>query len=307
MRFIKILFLVLLLSSSYTSLAQPMTKSNVLFCHSCNTDESKSASIQKAITIGFYDPINELERPTTVYIFDFNNKSIRAFDVWNKYNLFTGSPYTVTEAPQKVPSSYYGEWVIFVDTFTEAVQTPFYSNYSGYDFLRDPNIQNKVFDDAKESWYGFVIGAASMVEFLDNFVGVIPNDFFLQRMTINFEDNVRVTVSIVDGKFLSVSELLADIPMEYVKDSAYVVSDEDGTRYKIPDDYKELLDTFIVEVDGSNSAGFEGYLGVYGFHFSGGVGTSSSFPNLICNRTEEKTTDENGMEKITYTYRCIYS
>ncbi|XQW84623.1 hypothetical protein ACOYR1_16010 [Thalassotalea piscium] len=60
---------------------QPLSSSNAIFCHSCSFQEKQYEAYQKASAIGFYDPINELERPTTVYIFDFDRKSVTSYSV----------------------------------------------------------------------------------------------------------------------------------------------------------------------------------------------------------------------------------
>jgi len=147
-----IILLTLILNTSSIYASQSISNQNSMFCHGCSIDIKKSRAFQKATKIGFYDPLTELERPTTVYVFDYNRQTVIAYDVWNKFDLITQKPYVVEEKSSLVPETLIDEWIEFTTGIRDAVEEPLnFHDISGYDFLYNHNVRHQVYNRLRDS------------------------------------------------------------------------------------------------------------------------------------------------------------
>ena len=292
-------------TSAFAGSFQPLNTSNAIFCHSCSIQEKQHEAYQKASAIGFYDPISELERPTTVYIFDFDRKSITSYNVWDKFDLMTFKPYTAIESPSNVKAEIRQAWHKYTNDMLASIDTANYmDDISGYDYLIDQNIRNQVHSQIRSSWMAAWLALGQVTNVLDGLVGVLPDGGLFETVTVYFKDNVQVTIKLKEVGTTSLTELVT-LAMEYVPDSAYL-NDESG-RIKIPDDYKESTESFQTTISGSNQAAYEAHLGIYGFTFSGGSsGGGGSSATLTCTVIKKEVGEnENGEPKYSFTYRCV--
>ncbi len=238
----RLIIALLLLSMSFTVFAgesQPLSSINAVPCNGCTPTSVKSKALQKAKEIGFYDPITEIESPTTVYIFNFNTETIQSFDVWNKRNLFTGEMYTVFEKPHNVDYAMKTSYSEIVGRLKEFFNTSSNSDYSGYDFLQNSYIQQQVLNEVNSNLSGYLFGLSLQFKTVAQLTGIFNNSI-LDHKVIIFKDGVKVTIRISDLKRIkNIDIFLGNAQLEYMPDSAYVVDSDGNEITKIPDDANE--------------------------------------------------------------------
>ncbi|WP_105170828.1 hypothetical protein [Pseudoalteromonas sp. T1lg24] len=269
------------------------------FCHSCDATSTQYRAYELAANVGFFDPINELERPTRVYVFNWNKKSVEGFDVWNKIDLFTGKPFTVF--PIDSTPSIQNDWINFVSDWEDFFYDPYRPPYNGFDYLTDLNVKNQVHAYIRNTYIQYMFASARLLDVLDGKINWLPQDS-INSITLTFQDNVQIVLELENISQIGINRI-TDLRLKYLMDSAYIVQ-PDGYKDKIPDDFREATQGFMLRTN-ANSEGFENYMSNrYGF--GGDVGSfGHSGLNITCHITSTVVTNEDGRERRVNTYRCV--
>lgn len=285
-----------------------MSSENTIFCHGCSDAVIKNKALDKAKEIGLQAPEMEPIRPTTVYVYDYKNRKVTGIDVYNSYDLHSAQPYTVYINPSLVSFEVQKAWDDFVGMNESFFNNPFHSDISGYDFLKSVNVRHQVFNDVKASWYRWVLASAQALQLVDSIIGILPDDIFIERLTISFSDDVKVTVSLVDADKQSLVDLFS-VYLEYDADTAYLI-DENGQRIKIPDDYREAIEPTMIDFESVDKfEEFTSYMSRFGFRLSGGqsdpVVTGPTGVYCTVDRVESTPATDDKPATYSYKYTCV--
>ena len=94
----KIVLLIVLFCSAQIAIAQAsqsISSTNSIYCHGCSESTLRQELYEKALEIGFPDPMFDPDDniPVTVYSFDIATGMASSHDVYNRMDLLTNSPY----------------------------------------------------------------------------------------------------------------------------------------------------------------------------------------------------------------------
>ena len=306
MKIISVLVLFSTLLFANKSLAlnyDNMSVDNTVVCHGCSNQTLYQTAVNKALSIGFQDPVNNLETPITVHILDYESGNIIAYNVWDKVDLMTLRPYTLSDVSYKVHPDYRQDWARFSSS-KSLFDDIFESDEDGFAFLSDPYVRSRTIQDISATFEGQVGAWRSTILQFINVLNILPSTRSIVKVRFA-GSSVEVLIRVKSIGDRSADQIFKAGNWEYVPDSATI--ETDGIRVKLPDDIQELSLGFYIKVNESDKSEFEGYLTNFGFSLSGGSINPPSSLNISCTLTKQVIENENGSEKIINSYKCVKS
>ena len=304
----KIVLLIVLFCSAQIAIAQAsqsISSTNSIYCHGCSESTLRQELYEKALEIGFPDPMFDPDDniPVTVYSFDIATGMASSHDVYNRMDLLTNSPYMTLDVSHMVPGEVGSAWYEFSRTTKDFFSSPFESSLNGYDVLLSPQLQSQVASDINNTWYILVNAAVRDLDVLGAIFKSI--DFsVISSINVTFADNIVMTFKLENIEQVTLNDI-SNLDLKYLPDSAFLIM-EDGTLLKIPDDSSDNFGPLVVTLTEDEALPLYDYLSNYGYTSTGG-GALGGFgnSNIVCNVTHvEETVEPDGTIKRSATYRC---